>query len=44
MTSDEMRSLIAQLERCPDPLFSPSGRKVLIHMSSEQLADEFRIR
>ena len=44
MTSDEMRALIAQLERCPDPLLSPSGRKVLIHMSSDQLADEFRIR
>lgn len=44
MTSDEMRSLILQLERCPNPLNSPSGRKVLIHLSSEQLADEFRSR
>lgn len=44
MTADEMRSLIAQLERCPNPLSSPSGRKVLIHISSERLADEFRLR
>ena len=44
MTIDEMRSLIARLERCPNPLSSPSGRRVLIHMSSEQLADQFRIR
>ena len=39
---EEMRSLISKLERCPSPLFSPSGRKVLIHLSSEQLAAEFR--
>lgn len=44
MTTDEMRSLIARLERCPNPLASPSGRKVLLHLSSEQLADEFSIR
>ena len=44
MTSDEMQSLISRLERCPDPLTSPSGRKVLIHLSSERLADEFRTR
>ncbi len=44
MTTDEMRSLIAQLERCPNPLSSPGGRRVLIHMSSERLADEFRLR
>jgi DNA mismatch repair ATPase MutL len=44
MTTDEMRSLIAGLERCPDPLLSPSGRKVLLHLSSEQLADQFSNR
>ena len=44
MTSDEMRTLIAQLERCPNPLSSPSGRRVLVHLSSEQLADEFKMR
>ena len=44
MTADEMRSLIAQLERCPNPLLSPNGRRVLIHLSSEQLADEFSAR
>ena len=44
MTTDEMRSLIARLERCPNPLSAPSGRKVLVHMSSERLADEFRLR
>ena len=44
LSPDEMRSLIARLERCPNPLASPSGRKVLIHLSSERLADEFRLR
>ena len=44
MTDLEMRSLIAQLERCPNPTTSPSGRKVFIHLTSEQLADEFRLR
>ena len=39
---EEMQSLIAQLERCPTPLMSPSGRKTLIHQSREQLADEFQ--
>ena len=38
---EEMQSLIAQLERCPTPLMSPSGRKTLIHLSREQLADQF---
>lgn len=41
---DDMQSLVAQLERCPEPLASPSGRKTLIHLSREQLADEFRRR
>ena len=44
MSTDEMRTLIAELERCPDPLLSPTGRKVLLHLSSEQLADQFSNR
>ncbi len=41
LLDDAMRQLVAKLERCPNPLVSPSGRKVFIHFSSEQLADEF---
>ncbi len=41
LPEDEMRGLITKLERCPNPLTSPSGRRVLIHLSSEQLAEEF---
>ncbi len=44
LQQDEMQSLVAHLERCPEPLASPSGRKTLIHLSREQLADEFRRR
>ena len=41
MPEEDMRALAAKLERCPNPLVSPSGRKVFIHMSSETLAQEF---
>lgn len=41
---ENMQSLVAQLERCPEPLSSPGGRRTLIHLSREQLADEFRRR
>lgn len=41
LQEDEMRGLVARLERCPNPLVSPSGRKVFLHLSSERLADEF---
>ena len=41
MSADDMRALVAKLERCPNPLISPSGRRVLIHLSSDQLAQEF---
>ncbi len=41
LEDDEMRALVARLERCPNPLTAPSGRKALIHMSSQELADEF---
>lgn len=41
MELDEMRALVARLERCPTPLSSPSGRKTLIHLTREQLASEF---
>lgn len=39
---DEMQSLIAQLERCPSPFTSPTGRTILIHLTREQLASEFQ--
>ncbi|MCY3831542.1 MAG: DNA mismatch repair endonuclease MutL [Chloroflexi bacterium] len=42
LTQDEMQALIAQLERCPQPFASPQGRKTFIHLSREELADEFR--
>jgi DNA mismatch repair protein MutL len=41
LTTEQMQQVIRKLERCPDPLISPSGRATLIHMSSEQLAREF---
>ncbi len=44
LQQEEMQSLIAQLERCPAPFASPSGRKTLIHLSREELADEFKRR
>ena len=44
LQAEEMGSLIAQLERCPSPFASPSGRKTLIHLSREDLADEFKRR
>ncbi len=42
LQAEEMGALIAQLERCPTPFNSPNGRKTLIHLSREQLLDEFR--
>ena len=44
LQQEEMQSLIAQLERCPAPFASPSGQKTLVHLSREQLADEFKRR
>jgi DNA mismatch repair protein MutL len=41
LTTEQMQHVIRKLERCPDPLISPSGRATLVHMSSEQLAREF---
>jgi len=42
LTQEEMQALIAQLERCPEPFASPQGRKTFIHLSREDLADEFQ--
>ena len=39
---EEMQTLVAQLERCPSPLASPSGKTILVHLTREQLASEFR--
>jgi DNA mismatch repair protein MutL len=41
LNTDDMRGLIRKLERCPDPLTSPTGVATLIHMSAEDLAREF---
>ena len=39
---DEMQSLISKLEYCPNPLAAPNGRRTFIHLSSGQLAEEFK--
>lgn len=41
LQTEEMRSLIAELERCPEPHSAPSGSKTLVHITSEQLSAEF---
>jgi DNA mismatch repair protein MutL len=38
---EEMRGLVRKLERCPNPLISPSGLATLIHMSAQELEREF---
>ncbi|MCY4463949.1 MAG: DNA mismatch repair endonuclease MutL [Chloroflexi bacterium] len=42
LQTEEMRALIAKLERCPEPHSAPSGNKTLVHITSEQLSAEFR--
>ena len=42
LSTEEMRTLIQQLERCPSPMTAPDGRPTLLHFSSEQIAREFR--
>ncbi len=42
LATEEMQTLVAQLERCPSPFESPSGNSTLIHLTREQLAVEFR--
>ena len=42
LAADEMQALIAELERCPQPHSAPSGNKTLVHITSQQLAAEFR--
>lgn len=44
LSQEQMETLLRSLERCPDPLQSPSGRATLIHMSSDQLTKEFTRR
>ena len=39
---DDMRALIAELERCPEPHSAPSGKKTFVHITSEQLSAEFQ--
>ncbi len=42
LQTEAMAALITRLERCPNPLAAPSGAKTLIHLTREQLAEEFR--
>jgi len=42
LSLEEMRTLVAQLERCASPFASPSGNTALIRLTREQLALEFR--
>ena len=44
MDADEMRELLAELERCPEPHSAPGGNKTLVHITSEQLSAEFRAK
>ena len=44
LTTEQMEGLLRRLERCPQPLRSPSDKATLIHMSSDQLAKEFTRR
>lgn len=42
LNHQEMQSIVKQLERCPNPLTSPDERRVFLHMSGEQIAQEFK--
>ncbi len=41
LSHEEMRELIAQLERCTSPRTCPHGRPTMIHLSVDQLARQF---
>ncbi len=41
LSTDEMQSIIRQLERCRSPHTCPHGRPTMLHMTSDQLAREF---
>ncbi len=41
LETDDMRSLVQKLERCPNPQASPGGKATLIHMSADQLERQF---
>ncbi|MEO1287017.1 MAG: DNA mismatch repair endonuclease MutL [Chloroflexota bacterium] len=41
LSTDDMRSLIHKLERCPDSQTSPTGQSTFIHMSAQELEREF---
>jgi DNA mismatch repair protein MutL len=41
LDTEEMRGLVRKLERCPNPLISPTGLATLIHMSAQELEREF---
>lgn len=44
LTLEEMQHIIRQLERCPSPFASPSGKPTLLHLSAENLAQAFQKR
>lgn len=41
LSSEQMTTMIRQLERCKQPHTAPDGRTILIHLSGDQLAREF---
>ncbi len=41
LSLSEMQAIVRQLERCQSPHTCPHGRPTLIHISAEQLAQEF---
>lgn len=42
LSTEEMRSLVSQLERCASPTQSPAGSATLIRLTRDQLALEFQ--
>lgn len=42
LSFDEMQGLVQQLERCANPLADPDGNPTLVHISGEDLAQQFR--
>ncbi|MCH7698105.1 MAG: DNA mismatch repair endonuclease MutL [Chloroflexi bacterium] len=44
MTDEEQRELLQSLEQCEHPRTCPHGRPTMVHMSSNELAKQFRRR
>ncbi|QPC80977.1 DNA mismatch repair endonuclease MutL [Phototrophicus methaneseepsis] len=41
LTTDQMQSLVRDLERCPSPKTDPFGNTTILYLSADQLAREF---